>query len=139
MVLIAAGGLATVCPAADRVSTNGLSYPASRIPLLIPLFYLAVVLIFAYPVSYEIRPPDLLIRSGLTRARITLSSIETVSPTRDSTGASALSLDRLRIDYLKKGKPTFSLVSPEDKAGFLRDLVQTTDGLELRGDQIVRR
>jgi hypothetical protein len=136
MVIIAAAGLSLVGAAAYQVSTNGLAHPASWILLLSLLFYVAVVLIFAYPVSYEIRPPDLLIRAGLTRSRITLSSIEAVSPTRDPTSAPALSLDRLRIDYLKKGKPAFSLVSPEDKVTFLTNLVQSTDGLELRGDQV---
>ena len=138
MVIIAAAGLALVGGAAYQVSTNGLTHPASWILLLCLLFYLAVVLIFAYPVSYEIRPPDLLIRAGLTRSRITLSSIEAVSPTRNPASAPALSLDRLRIDYLKNGKSTFSLISPEEKTGFLTNLAQTTDGLELRGDQIVR-
>jgi hypothetical protein len=138
MVIIAAAGLALAGAAAYQVSTNGLAHPASWILLLCLLFYLTVVLIFAYPVSYEIRPPDLLIRAGLTRSRITLSSIEAVSPTRDPASAPALSLDRLRIDYLKKGKPTFSLVSPEDKAAFLTNLVQSTDGLELRGNQMIR-
>jgi hypothetical protein len=138
MVILTATGLALAGAAAYQVSTNGLAYPASFILLLCLLFYLAVILIFAYPVSYEIRPPDLLVRAGLTRSRIALSSIEAVSPTRDPASAPALSLDRLRIDYLKKGKLTFSLVSPEDKAAFLTNLVLSTDGLELRGDQIIR-
>ena len=138
MVIIAASGLALVGAAAYQVSTSGLTHPASWILLLSLLFYLAVVFIFAYPVSYELRPPDLLIRAGLTRSRITLSSITAVSPTRDPTSAPALSLDRLRIDYLKKGKLTFALVSPQDKAAFLTNLAQATDGLELTGDQLVR-
>jgi hypothetical protein len=138
MVIIATAGLALAGAAAYQVSTNGLTHPASWILLLCLLFYLAVVLIFAYPVSYQIRPPDLLIRAGLTCSHITLSSIKTVKPTKDPASAPALSLDRLRIDYLKKGKPTFSLVSPKDKAAFLKNLVQSTDGLELRGYQITR-
>ena len=136
--IVVVAGLALAGAAACQVITNGLTHPASWILLVSLLFYVAVVLIFAYPVSYEIRPPDLLIRAGLTSSRITLSSIEAVSPTRNPASAPAWSLDRLRIDYRKKGKFTFTLVSPEDKAAFLTNLVQTTDGLELRDDHIIR-
>ncbi|MBT8352523.1 MAG: PH domain-containing protein [Deltaproteobacteria bacterium] len=138
MAIIAGAGLALAWAAANQVTTNSLTHPASWILLLCLLFYLAVVLIFAYPVSYEIRPPDLLIRAGLTNSRITLSSIEAIRPARDPSSAPALSLDRLRIDYMKKGKPAFTLVSPEDKTNFLTNLVQAAGGLELRGNQVIR-
>jgi hypothetical protein len=138
VIIIAAAGLALSGAAAYQIITNGLIHPASWILLLSALFYLAIVFIFAYPVSYIIRSSDLVIRAGLTRSRIILSLIEVVKPTRNRVSSPALSLDRLGIGYLKKGKPAFVLVSPEDKAAFLKDLVQTTGGLELRGDRFIR-
>ena len=89
-------------------------------------------------VSYEITPPDLLIRSGLTRSRITLSSIEAVQPTRNPASSPALSLDRLQIDYKKKGELTFTLISPENKKDFLNELVQKTEGLQHREEGVIR-
>ena len=118
--------------------TKGMSHPATWILLLSLIFYIAIIIIFAYPVSYEIAPPDLLIRSGLTRSRITLSSIESVEPTRNPASSPALSLDRLQIDYKKKGKATFTLISPENKSAFLNELVQKSEGLQLQEERIIR-
>lgn len=97
VLIIALVGLFLAGTTTYHLFTNGISHPPAWILLLSFLFYLAIVLIFVYPVSYEIKSPDLLIRSGLTRSRITLSSIEAVKPTRNPASSPALSLDRLQI------------------------------------------
>ncbi len=102
------------------------------------MFYVTIILVFAYPVSYEITVSNLLVQSGLFRYRIPLSSIERVHPTRNPLSAPAWSLDRLRINYRKKGKITFALISPENKEAFLRELAQKASYLELRGDEVIR-
>ena len=138
VLIIALVGLVLAGATTYQLFANGISHPPAWILLLSFLFFLAIILVFAYPVSYEITPPDLLIRSGLTRSRITLSSIEAVQPTRNPASSPALSLDRVQIDYKKKGELTFTLISPENKKDFLNELVQKTEGLQQREEGVIR-
>lgn len=96
------------------------------------------VLLTTYPLNYEITGTELVARCGLMRWRVPLAGIEEVAPTRSAASAPAWSLDRLRVGYLKGGRPHALLVSPTDKQAFMRDLADATPGLELRGDRLVR-
>jgi hypothetical protein len=51
---------------------------------------------------------------------IRLDEIESIVPTHDPRSSPALSLDRLRINYRRRGKLRAILISPADKEGFLR-------------------
>ncbi|MDQ3834865.1 MAG: PH domain-containing protein [Actinomycetota bacterium] len=99
----------------------------------------ALLLLLTYPLYYEITSSRLIVRSGIMRSNIPLSSIEEVRPTRNPLSAPAWSLDRLRIDYKKDGRVGFMLVSPEDKTQFMRDLAETVPDLEMRGERVLRR
>jgi hypothetical protein len=138
VLFVVSAGVLLAGAATHQLFTNGVSHPVTWILLLSLIFYISIILFFAYPVSYEITPPDLLIRSGLTKSRITLSSIESVQATRNPASSPALSLDRLQIDYTKKGKLTFTLISPENKKAFLNELVLKTEGLHLQEERIIR-
>lgn len=119
--------------------TKGISHPATWILCGVSLFYVAVILILAYPVSYEIKSSALFIRSGLVfRYHIPLSSIEAVRPTKNPLSAPAWSLDRLKINFRKKGRLTFALISPENKESFLMELTGMAPHLERTGDELVR-
>ena len=98
----------------------------------------AAVLLTTFPLDYEIASGELIARSGLMRWRVPLGAIQEVSPSRNPASAPAWSLDRLRVEYLKGGSARTLYVSPEDKAAFLSDLVESTPGLELRGTRAVR-
>lgn len=91
-----------------------------------------------YPLYYEISDTTLTIRSGLTRKKIPVSSIQQVSPSSDWNSAPAWSLDRLRIDWEPAVPACATLVSPEDKMKFLQDLSRVDPKLEVRGDRLVR-
>jgi hypothetical protein len=67
---------------------------------------------------YRIEDGVLLIRCGIFRWRVLIRTITSVTPTRSSASSPALSLDRLRVEY--DGREI--LVSPRDKAGFIRAL-----------------
>jgi len=69
--------------------------------------------------SYLLDDERLRVRSGPFSWQIALRDIRSVAPTRDPRSSPALSLDRLRIEY---GSERALMVSPRDKAGFLRDL-----------------
>ena len=98
----------------------------------------AVLLGLLYPLYYQITSSDLNIRSGFLRWRIPLASINEVRPTSNPLSSPALSLDRLRVDYRRDGKTKFILISPEDKAGFMRELARSEAGLEVRGERVIR-
>ena len=65
---------------------------------------------------YAVDGDQLLVVSGPFRWHVPIDEITSVTPTRNPLSSPALSLDRLRIAYGKKK----ILVSPADKAGFLR-------------------
>ena len=99
----------------------------------------AVILLLTYPLYYELTPTNLTIRSGVfMRRQIPLSEIQDVSPTRNSLGAPAWSLDRLQVNYDRDGEEGFVLISPEQKSSFMRDLVSRETGLEMRDERVVR-
>jgi hypothetical protein len=99
----------------------------------------AVVLLLTYPMQYEITASELIVRSGLMRWKIDLSSIEEAYPTRNPASAPAWSLDRLCLVYRKNTQTSLMLISPEDKAGLMLDIASRVEGLEVEGDRLVRR
>ncbi|MBA3714003.1 MAG: PH domain-containing protein [Pyrinomonadaceae bacterium] len=98
-----------------------------------------VVLLLTYPLYYEITPSELKVRCGiLVRKQIPLSAIEEVRPTRNPLSAPAWSLDRLHVGYRKGGAESFVLISPEDKATFMRELAESDARLVVQGERVVR-
>lgn len=100
----------------------------------ITLFVVTLMRVTAWPVRYEIDDELLRVRSGLITYRIVLGSIVRVEPTRSLISSPAWSLDRLRVVFLAgRGIETALMVSPADKAGFLRAL-EDACGRSLSGD-----
>ncbi len=69
---------------------------------------------------YTVDGNTLRIACGPFRWKVPVDAIESVEPTRNPLSSPALSLDRLRIQYGRRR----ILVSPADKAGFLRAIGQ---------------
>ena len=137
ILIVIVGGVFLIGAAVQTLYSEGLNHPGTLTLLASSLFYLGVMFGLAYPVTYEITQSRLIIRSGLVRNSIELSSIESAKPSRNPLSSPAWSLDRLRIDYHRKGKLTFLLISPEDRTAFLNELVSKTNGLSLQGDKVV--
>jgi hypothetical protein len=129
---------------ADAASQPGLPGFAS----LFGLLPLALGLLICWQLAatrYEIGNSNLILRSGPFRWTIPLEQITQVYSTRDPpphapaftfldyfrANHPALSLDRLRIDYQQGRRTAFYLISPEDQAGFLKDLARAAP--QLRG------
>ena len=70
------------------------------------------------------------------RWRVPYDAIDEISPTRSSLSGPACSLDRLQIRYGESRAGL--LISPTDKAEFLRDLLARAAGLRAEGDRVVR-
>ena len=92
-----------------------------------------------FPVRYEIAADQLHVRAGLLHWRISLDQIESVRRSRNLLSAPALSLDRLRIDYRRRTRSAFLLISPEDPIAFMQQLVRATPGLAFTGEAVARR
>lgn len=89
--------------------------------------YVTTILVLWWPVfntKYTIKAGQLTIRCLFLRWNIPLSDIQKVSVTSNSVASPALSLDRLKIDYLKDGKTKFILVAPRNKAKFCEAIEQ---------------
>lgn len=98
-----------------------------------------VLLWLTYPLYYEITSSELIVRCGiLMRKHIPLASIDQVVPDRNPLGAPAWSMDRLRVDYRKNGKPPFIIISPQDKFAFMQELASTDADLKMKDDRLIR-
>jgi membrane protein YdbS with pleckstrin-like domain len=79
-----------------------------------------------FPTNYTMRPDALTVRSGVIRTSIPYQEIRQVRGSRSWLSAPALSLDRLQITY---GSSRTTLISPRNRAAFLRDLSAHVPGL----------
>lgn len=90
----------------------------------VPVIYAFVV----FPTNYELTPDALKVRSGVIRTSIPYHEIRQVRASRSWLSAPALSLDRLEIAY---GTSRTTLISPRDRAAFLRNLSSHVPGLKI--------
>jgi hypothetical protein len=107
--------------------------PGFVAPLLVVagLFQLHVL----YTTDYTFDGDALRIRASLFRWRVPLAAIDSVEPTQSPLSSPACSLDRLRIAYGARR----IMISPLDRAGFLRALAQRAPQLEVIGEGARRR
>ena len=88
--------------------------------LFVVVYALTIVLLWwpLWSTRYVVDQEQLMIRSLCFEWIIPLSAIQSVSETDNSISSPALSLDRLKIEYLKQGQTKTILVSPKDKVAF---------------------
>ena len=88
--------------------------------LFVVVYALTIVLLWwpLWSTRYVVDQGQLTIRSLCFKWIIPLTAIQSVSETDNSISSPALSLDRLKIEYLKEGQTRTVLVSPRDKVGF---------------------
>jgi hypothetical protein len=108
-----------------------------RLLILVLLIFLAAFVLWTlYGTLYTLTESTLIVQSGPFRWIIDLETITEVFPTRNPLSSPACSLDRLQIHY---GKSRLGMmISPQDKAGFLRDLMARSPNLKLNGDRVLR-
>jgi hypothetical protein len=92
--------------------------PAFVAPLLIAVGVFQLHALYATHYTFE--GGELVIRSSFFRWRVPVASIESVEPTRNPLSSPACSLDRLLIRWSGRSL----MISPADRAGFLRALAQ---------------
>ncbi|WP_180113627.1 PH domain-containing protein [Acinetobacter sp. YH12063] len=90
--------------------------------------YILTVLLLWWPIfntRYQISATELNIRSMFLRWQIPLQDIQRISASQDLSAAPALSIKRLKIEYIQNGQRKFVMVSPKDKQAFTKALQQT--------------
>jgi hypothetical protein len=138
VVICAGGALPVGIVGADVVYGGGVERD-HLVLLAAPAVYFGLLALLAWPVHYVIGGGHLRVRAGLLlRYEIALAEITAIRPTTSPLSAPAWSLDRLRIDYSRTARPGSLVISPADKAAFLRDIVERCPGLVLDGDSLVR-
>ena len=83
--------------------------------------YILTIAVIWWPVfntRYIIENEALIIHSLFLKWYIPLKNIQNISKTNNSISSPALSLDRLKIEYMKDGKIKQVLVSPRDQQAF---------------------
>ena len=83
--------------------------------------YILTIAVIWWPVfntRYIIENEALIIHSLFLKWHIPLANIQNISKTNNSISSPALSLDRLKIEYMKDGKIKQVLVSPRDQQAF---------------------
>lgn len=96
---------------------------ASNFPHLV--IYSLVILVIWLPVFntyYVVENNTLIIKSLVFRWKININDITQIEPTHNPLSSPALSLDRLKIYYMKDGRMATVMISPKDKEGFLNAL-----------------
>ena len=90
---------------------------------VVPLLLLASAVVIVGSLigtKYRVAGPDLLIRSGLFRTRVPITSIASVAPTHNVNAALALSATRLDLSCTNPARHV--LVSPMDSEAFIAAL-----------------
>lgn len=104
-----------------RANPSALITGVSILIMAAGILLIASILMRTY---YTVADGVLEIVSGIFRWSIPIVDITKVTTSSSPVSSPALSLDRLRIDYRVH---KHILVSPQDKAGFLRAIGQKTD------------
>ena len=78
----------------------------------------------AWNTKYTVDEEYLSIRCLFLTWKIKRSEIQSISKTNNSVSSPALSLKRLKVDYLKEGESKFVLVSPRNQQAFCDALNQ---------------
>jgi len=90
---------------------------------------IAFTLHIFYRTSYRINEKnELLIKCGfLYNAVVNISAIRSISRTRNPTSSPAASLDRIELKY---GKWDSVIISPNDKTGFVNELLKINPNIQ---------
>lgn len=96
-------------------------YLASNFPHFI--IYSLIIFVIWLPIFntyYVVENGTLIIKSLVFRWKINIDDITQIEPTHNPLSSPALSLDRLKIYYMKNGEITSVMISPKDKERFFQ-------------------
>jgi hypothetical protein len=94
---------------------------------------LLILMLCAYPQTYETTPQGLIVHAALMRHRIPYQVITFVGPVTDRGGRAVLSAGRVKIQY---GLAAELLIAPADRDAFLADMAVHTPHLMRLGSKL---
>ncbi len=89
------------------------------------IIYSLVIVVIWFPIFstyYVVENSTLVIKSLVFRWKINIDDITQIEPTHNPLSSPALSLDRLKISYMKNGRMTSIMISPKEKEDFISAL-----------------
>jgi Bacterial PH domain len=87
-----------------------------------------------------IRGEGLAIRFGMVRMRIPWDRVIGIEPSSNPVSGPAMSLKRLDVHYKKgNGTETHVLISPSDRAAFVRDCGETSPRHRVDGERLISK
>lgn len=87
------------------------------------IFYSLIMVLIWLPITttyYVVDTKNLKVQSMFFKWEIPLENIHKIEQTSNPLSAPALSLDRIRIKYMQNGSPHSIMVSPKNKAEFIK-------------------
>ena len=132
LILVAIPG----SPIAYEWMKRGVGAPSA--PFWLSLAVAAFVVVALIPIRYVIEGRTVSIKCGLVGweyGSFSVDDVQSVRPTHNPLSSPALSLDRLRVEVGFFGPV---LISPKDKAGFLKAIANLNPQLHLLDGAIVR-
>jgi hypothetical protein len=94
---------------------------------------LLVLMLCAYPQSYQTAPKWLVVRSALTKVLIPYETISYIGPASEDHDTFSFTADRIRIQY---GPASDILIAPANRNAFLADMAKRTPHLMKRGQKL---
>jgi hypothetical protein len=94
---------------------------------------LLILMLCAYPQSYETQPEALVVRTALAKVLIPYRTISYIGPASEHHGAFSFTADRIRIQY---GLAADILIAPANQNAFLADMAKRTPHLMKRGQKL---
>jgi len=94
---------------------------------------LLVLLLCAYPQSYETTDGGLVVWTVLGKIRIPYQTIRDIEPIAEDPESFSLAADRIRIRY---GLASDILVAPADRVAFIADIAKRAPHLMRRGQKL---
>ncbi|MEQ1343043.1 PH domain-containing protein [Acinetobacter seifertii] len=90
--------------------------------LIIYSLVIFLIWMLVFSTYYVVENNTLIIKSLIFRWKINISDITQIEPTHNPLSSPTLSLDRLKISYMKNGRMTSIMISPKDKEDFISAL-----------------
>jgi hypothetical protein len=109
--------------------------PAIIKPVKVGLVIMILIILFIgwvwFGTGYEIADNKLKVYSGPFRYTVPLQEIKEIKRTRNPSSSPACSLDRMEIKY---GKSKRVMISPADREGFIKMLIEKSPHINLAED-----
>ena len=108
----------------------GVITEPDAILMLVTTIVIVLLATLFFGTKYIIEDGELIIYGGIYKKRIPIEQIRSLRPSKNPFSAPAMSIDRIEITYNKTYSEVI-LVSPKDKEGFVKRLLEINPNIKL--------